>query len=372
MNLIKFSFILLCLYSSLGFALTQDEEKKYDELEGLPFIRALVEDKKFEAVIKEFPRINKSENELDEYTYNLALAHFSLKQYQESFNTIKKIRDNKNKTVEAYRLEARSAFYLKKYADCSASFQSIKRAALLGEDWGLFSECLEKNQEKELLLTIFLDDKHSDEDFFLTGQKTLLDHGLYSVAQGKRKAFLISCKKVSTYMSLWSILEAAKTPDLEVLEGAHYCYPKTIELTSLLVKNLFNQGRFHSIAYLFETLSTEEVSFLKHTAEFYKVAGRSVVAEYFFSLGEEKDFILSRSSKFLNNENYASFLSIPFKNLVQDNQELAYALSYSQFKYHNLESSKRILLGQAKKTPRDEALLALIQKCKELDWRCRP
>lgn len=83
-------------------------------------------------------------------------------------------------------------------------------------------------------------------------------------------------------MSLWTVLESEKVTDINVLEIGHACHPHAIELTSLLVKNLFNEGKYHSIAYIFETLSVEDLSYLKHAAEFYKVAGRNTVADYFF------------------------------------------------------------------------------------------
>lgn len=80
------------------------------------------------------------------------------------------------------------------------------------------------------------------------------------------------------YLHLWAILEKNKLNDLSVLESAHACHPKALEITSHLVKTLFSEGQYHSIAHIFESLSTEDETYLKHAAEFYKVAGRNTVA----------------------------------------------------------------------------------------------
>jgi hypothetical protein len=157
------------------------------------------------------------------------------------------------------------------------------------------------------------------------------------------------------------------------LENAHACHPKAMEITSALVKAFFQEGKYHSIAYLFEVLSNEDVLYLKHTAEFYKVAGRESVADYFFSLGKKGDWYMAKSANFLKQENYAALLTIPFKpSTLLKNSDLSYAIAYSHFKYLELSASKSILDLSDKKNNQKNQLAVMIEKCRQLDWQCRP
>lgn len=371
MNLTNFLFILL--FSCSAWALTEEEEKKYDELEGVSFLKALVQDKKYLEVIKQFSHISKDKKELSHYHYHLAEAHFALKNYQKALEVLESGSRSKNVFPDYYKLWGRVASQLKKYETCSMQFSQIKLKDITGPDWEIMANCLSQNGKIKKLLEIVLNHKTSDFDYFLMSQKYLARNGLNTFAKEKRHKLLASCLKADSYFRVWSVLEAEKIIDLNVLETAHACHPESIELTSLLVKNLFAAGNYHSIAYIFETLSIRDVTYLKHAAEFYKVAGRNTVADYFFTLGDEDGFLLARSSQFLNQENYAGLLTIPFKaSFLKTNKDLVYAIAYSQFKYLELDSSKAILLSQKKKNVRDLQLENLIDQCKALEWKCRP
>ncbi|MFP5387183.1 MAG: hypothetical protein ACLGHN_13990 [Bacteriovoracia bacterium] len=364
MNLI--SVVLSFFITWNAFALTADEEKKYDELEGLPFLRALIQDKKYAEVIKQYPTLSKNKQELGYFHFTLAEAQFFLKNYQEAFKTLEAGSHYKNLPVEFHKLWGRTSYHLNDYRTCSDQFIKSGVESTVGDDWNILGSCLEKTN-KDKLLNLVLNHRTSDFDFFLTSQKHLLKNGLRSFAEEKRRSYMSSCLPVDSYFRLWETIEAEKVLDLGVLEAAHACHPKSIELTSLLIKNLFNQGMYHSIAYIFETLATEDVMYLKHAAEFYKVAGRNTVADYFFTLGDEDGFLLAKSSHFLNKENYAGLLTIPFKQkLLEKNKDLSYALAYSQFKYLLLDSSKKILVAQVKKNTRDQQLEGLIEKVQRI------
>ena len=370
MNLI--SIIFISLFTFHAFALTADEEKKYDELEGLPFLRALILDKKYDEVIRQYPAISKKKQDLGHFHYTLAEAKFFLKNYKEAFIVLQEGSQYKNLPDDFYKLWGRTSFFLKKYKTCSDFFLKSGIKTLSGDDWDLFGTCLEKTN-KDQLLKLVLNHQTVDFDFFLISQKYLIKNGLRTFAEEKRRNFLTSCLPVDSYFRIWSALEIGKVIDLNVLEAAHACHPGSIELTSLLIKNLFNEGKYHSIAYIFETLSAQDVTYLKHAAEFYKVAGRNTVADFFFTLGDEDGFLLAKSSQYLNKENYAGLLTIPFKpDLLKSNKDLIYALAYSQFKYLQLDSSRDLLMSQLKKNSRDQQLEMLIEKCKELSWKCRP
>ena len=368
MNLINLFIIFVSLNA---FALSQDEEKKYDELEGLPFIKALLQDKKYEDVLKYYPQLKQASHERQDFHYYAAEANYQLKRFSKAFDLLKS--GSKKPNAEYLKLWARSASRLKKYDDCSELYQKVQPKAIHAEDWTEFFKCLVKNDETSVALSLALNQNLSDLDFQLVSQEVLIKNGLHLAAESKRDSFLKKCQESNSYFRMWATLEKVKLRDMRVLETAHACYPAVIEITSLFIKNLFIEGKYHSIAYIFESLSANDVAYIKHSAEFYKVAGRSTVADYFFTLGDEHDFVLNQSSRFLNQENYAGLLTIPFKSqLLGKNKDLAYALAYSQFKYLNLKGSRGVLDAMAKRNGRDEQLAQLIEQCRTLDWKCRP
>ncbi|MCM2349784.1 MAG: hypothetical protein NDI69_07170 [Bacteriovoracaceae bacterium] len=371
MNLINFFFIALFSFSVL--ALTEEEEKRYDELEGLPFLHALIVDKKHHEVIKQFSSIEKNKDQLGQYYYYLSEAHFSLKNYQKAFTALEQGSKFKNLPGDYYKLWARTASALKKHSICSELYLKSGLNNIVGADWDTFADCLNKSGQVDKLLGVLLNHQSEDMDYFLVGQKYLIRKGLVSFADNLRQKFLSTCAEPGTYLKLWETLEAEKIRDIKVLETAHACHPKAIELTGLLVKNLFLEGKYHSIAHIFENLSLQDPTYLKHAAEFYKVAGRQVIADYYFIFGDENEFLLSKSAKFLTQENYAGLLTVPLKHeMILQNKDLAYAIAYSQFKYFDLDASRSTLFTQVKRNSRDQQLERLIEQCRTLQWKCRP
>ena len=352
-------------------ALTLDEERKYDELEGASFLKALIQDKKYSEVLEQFPHLKIKSGEEGEVYYYLALSHFELKKFKEGRAAL--LKASQFKTPEDfYPLWGRTEARLKNYSACREQFQKLKIESIRGSDWEIYFSCLVKTNPEEAL-SLSMNSKIQHPDFFLESQGILLSYELLESGKTKRDFFLEKCQSVEFYLRLWALLENKKVSDLSVLERAHACHPKALEITSQLVKALFHDGKYHSVAHLFETLSLEDETYLKHAAEFYKVAGRNSVADYFFGLGKEEDYLLHRSSYFLNHENYAGLLSIPLRPLVLGkNKDLSYALAYSHFKYFSLAGAKTILGLIPKKNNRDQALETLIDQCRELDWRCRP
>lgn len=368
MNLINLFIIFLSLNA---FALSQDEEKKYDELEGLSFIKALIQDKKYEDVLKYYPQLKQASHERQEFHYYAAEANYQLKRFSKAFDLLQS--GSKKPTADYLKLWGRTASHLKKYDDCSELYKKVKPKDIQGEDWKVFFQCLSKNNETSIALNLALTQKLIDLDFQLVSQEVLIKNGLHLAAETKREIFLGKCQESNSYFRMWATLEKVKLRDMRVLETAHACHPAVIEITSLFIKNLFVEGHYHSIAYIFETLSVQDVAYIKHSAEFYKVAGRGTVADYFFTLGDEHDFVLNQSARFLNQENYAGLLTIPFKSqLLSGNKDLAYALAYSQFKYLNLSASLGSLEKIDKRIGRDVQLANLIEQCRSLDWKCRP
>ncbi len=358
------------MFSNLH-ALTLEEEKKYDELEGIDFIRALSMDKKFQEVILQAKDINIESKYLGELAYLKADAHFQLKNYKDSHLVLKKGESYKNRPSQYNLLWGKTLFHLKDYNTCVDKYNQMNKN-LSSSDWRYYFDCLKKSGKETSLLELALDENIQDSEFFLMSQKTLIYYSLLNKAKTRRDLYLSKCRSVEFYIELWDEVQKLKTPDLGVLELAHSCYPKAAEITSHLIKAFFNEGRFHSIAYLFEELSAEDSLYVKHTAEFYKVSGRTTTADYFFSLGDQENYVMARFSYFLNKENYAAILTMPLGPMkISKNQDLLYALAYSNFKFLNLDSSQNLLAQMNKKT-KEQQLQGLINQCRDLSWRCRP
>lgn len=367
-SLIILSFLSVNLYASL----TLEEEKKYDELEGPAFIKRLVKDKKFEEVVYQFPKLDKKEKELGLFYYYLGESYYFLKKFDKSDEALE--RAEKYKVSKFHNsLRGRVSYELKEYKKCALYFGKVDKLNFPSQDWEQYFQCLILAKNEKVAIELALREDIDDDDFFLESQKNLINYKLITIAEDFRHKKLLKCKSPDFYLKLWHKVVDSKIIDLKILESAHLCHPKSLEITATLVKALFNEGRYHSIAFLFESLNMIEKGYIKHTAEFYKVAGRSVVADYFFLQVDEDDYFLSQSSKFLDKENYAGLFTIPYRNeLVKSNKDLSYALAYSQFKYLALNDSLKSLQKQKKLNARDEQLAKLIGQCRELDWQCRP
>jgi hypothetical protein len=370
LNLINFAILFLISFNS--YALTLEEERKYDELEGVAFIKALVNDKKYDEVIKQFLSASRKTDQKGELYYYLAESYFALKDYTNAHEVLYKA-EKFNQTPELYALWGKNYNYLKKYQSCSGAYDKVPKANFPSDHWSYYFDCLLRANKVKEALMLALNNQIKDPDFFILSQRILLGHALLRNAQEKRELYFNKCQDIHFYLRLWQEMENSKSTDMAVLEAAHACHPTAMEITGILIKQLFQLRHFHTIAFLFEELSANDQEYIKHTAEFYRVAGRADVSEYFFILGKEQDYFLSRSTYFLAQENYAALLSIPFKaEALISNKDLSYAVAYSNFKYLNLKASELTLGLTPNKTSRDKQLENLLEQCRELDWRCRP
>jgi hypothetical protein len=347
-----------------------EEERKYDELEGLQFIKALHRDKKFDEIISQFTSMTFEDVEKEKANFFLADSYYQLKKFKRAEEILRK--GSRKKLSNRYHsLWGNVYFKLKDYKSCRSQFRMIPESKMLSEDWKILFSCLEKSNHQHESLSLALKDASSDPFFFLEAQKTLVKSELIETARMKRESYLETCRSSDFYLRLWEIIEKTKSKDLSVLEKGHACQTSAVEITSLLVKAFFEKGYYHSVAYLFDVMSAEDKLYVKHAGEFYKVAGRSTVADYFFLMTPEEDYLLSKSSLFLNQENYAALMTVPLRpDYIRKHQDLAYALAYSHFKYLALDSSMHFI--QHKKSSREENLVKMINQCKEMDWKCRP
>ncbi len=370
MNLISFIFVLLLPLHS--FAMSLDDEKKYDELEGLSFIKALSKDQKYQEVVNQFPHLSLDRSEKGEAYFHLGEAYYQLKNFTAAFKSLQKAEKLGTK-VNIYSLWGRVSYQLKNFSQCRSFYQKVALKDFVDNDWPLYFSCLQKSGHSDEAIELSLSTHSEELNFFISSQKVLLRFELFHEAQERRHVLFNKCRDEDFYLRLWDEIEKLKVPDHNVLETGHACHPRSKDLTLQLIKALFKLERYHSIAHLFEMMSAEDKAYFKHAAEFFKMAGRSTVSDYFFFMGSQQDFFLAKSSHFLNQENYAGLLTIPFRpSNLKNHQDLTYALAYSYFKYSSPNETRRILGQMPQKNGRFKQLDSLAQECQKMDWRCRP
>lgn len=359
--------------SSHAMNMSQDDRKKYDELEGLPYIQALYNDKRFENLLVESSKLSPSKGLEKDFYYLVASSYYLVRKYQDSINVLLKNSVFLKGHSDYSLLLSRNYFSLSQFKLCSDEINKVSLELIHGDDWKIFRTCNERSNNYSQLLSVFLKNKIQDQDFFIQGQIVLLENSLHYLGMEYRQIFLERCLSVEAFLELNSVLEKFKIKDKILLERAHQCHPNASEVTSLLVKQLFTEGKFHSIAYLFEVMNAENPEFTAHVAEFFKVAGRVQVAEYYFLQADEPSYMLARASSFLAQEKFSELVTFPFDKLtISKNKDLSYALGFSAFKNGNNILATKYLTDKKSTNTKELALLDLIQKCKGLSWKCRP
>lgn len=373
MNWIKYIFIFFISFNI--FALSLDDEKKYDELEGFSFVKALYLDKKYKEVIKYADNLKINSNDLGDYFYYIADAYLNMQQYSLSQNYMEKAANlNKSNSNDYYLSYAKLNFELKNYKGCTDKIEKVNKWVLKLSDWKLYTKCLESDNRIDDLLSLYLNTSIDDFDYILESQRVLIKYKLIETARLNRLKLMSRCYFVNDYINLISILDDNNIKDNEIVELAHRCHPKSIDVSGHLIKRLFTNNLNNSIAYLFYDLSLDDVKFRKHAAEFFKVASRFIESYYFSSIADSETYVMSRAENYLNSESIAKLYSMPIESsLLKKNRDLSYAKSFAALKYsRNNEAYDFLIKYIDKRSTKEDLLLTMIKKCQEMDYKCRP
>ena len=372
--IIKFIFIFFLVVNN-SFSLTVEEEKKYDEFEGAEYLAALYKDKKYNEILKYYPKLNKSEQKEVSALEAYGISLYEFGEYSRAVDILQKI-ENQTKLDSSY-------FYLtltkassnqQKFTECFNFFKEINPYRLTKEDWSLGVSCLEKsnialNEKIDFYLTV----RGAIVDYLPSVMDALYKHQLHLEVEDLLSTFKKECRPITDIVIVSEVIEKNKQSPLDFLEYARLCYPSSLEIVSIIVRKYHDLGLYHSIARLFENLSIEDTSFYRHTAEFYRLSGRDVLGEYFLNFTTDDNYVLAKASKYINEESYAKLLNFPVPlNELNKNAELSYALAFAQFKFNTADTALMTLAKVIKPNDRVEMLKALSKKCLELSWRCKP
>lgn len=362
------------LVAFLASALTAEDEKKYDELEGIVFIKALYKDKKYSELVKYSNLKQISNSDKGDFNFYLADSYLNLQKFDLAEKYFNEAIHFKITESSLYYLSlSKLKFAKKQFGECVVVYENVNKWIMNYEDWKRYSTCLENNQDIDKLVSTYLNYNISDFDYVLEAQRILLKYGLREIAKDKREEYFSNCKSIDDFLAMFNLMEDAKVKDHQLKELAHRCHPKSLEISSHLIKEIFQKDYNHSIANLFFELSIDDIAFRKHASEFYKASRRSEVAYYFATISDESTYVLSRAERSLNQENMALLFSLKVpNNLLSTNKDLSYAKAFAALKYLQLDTVDAILKNIPKKNTKEEQLAALVSKCKEFDYKCRP
>ncbi len=372
------SLALLILALPAFAALTPDEEKKYDELEGAAFFARLVEDGKHAEALLQFPKLRQSERHR---ALNLKLkgdAHGGLKQWGEAAQSYEAALRADDNHLAARAGAGRAHAQLQRHAPCAAHFRIVPRGELSTSDQLLFLVCLEKSGASDELLGYALDQgaRPLDGEVFVARWDVLHRHGLHQAAAEQLTVFLKTCHPPLFYVSLAEAMEKQGASAFLPLEHGHACHPGDQDVKLLLVQALFRAQQLQSVAPFFEALAWGDPAYYHHAAEFWAAARRPVTAHYFRVRTPDSSAALkARAGEWVNAGRFAHVAALAEWTGAQGwDDPLRYAAGFANFKYKRIGAMLPLLQGLRSPSLQKQAgqLLEMGSKCRELGWQCRP
>lgn len=364
MNWINFFIILFLNFSTINLCwsnLTPDEEKKYDEVDGLKFLEVLLKDQKYNEAIDQFKKYSPQKKDATTFHLLIGQAYFSLSRYNEAKNELEKI--TQDFSHEYFLLRGKIAYELKTNQDC---IDALKKVMPEGIEYYL--ECLSRTQHNdEIYKTLSLLDNKNDAHQVLK-VKYLIDLRLINEAQIAVSEQINQCPTTSYFFKVQELLEKKNIKLSNFWETAHYCHPESLEINSEHIKSLFVNDQKISLQNQFQTMAFIDPQYFQHSNEFFKHAGINE-ANYLHHLlnPDDKSYYEFKLQNYIEKENYVMATTLASKISSND-----YALAYSYFMTNNFNNADKILKTKVKRNSEETKLLTILQDCQKLNWRCRP
>lgn len=207
----------------------------------------------------------------------------------------------------------------------------------------------------------------------------LVELGLYQEALQLGRSFLSrETVTVDDYLAIGQALRQGKQfkEARNILQTARLKYPDNIDATLQLAHTYIDDGRPLLAAMLYEDASRLEPKHTLEAAELYKQAGRLDRALFINAqISDQKAKMKQRLSILLEQERFEQIAAMQDRlsrlGLLAD-QNIRYALAYSDFKVGNFKSSESHL-KQIHDANLYEAALQLrkaMEDCKSVGWEC--
>lgn len=207
----------------------------------------------------------------------------------------------------------------------------------------------------------------------------LVELGLYQEALQLGRSFLSRDKvTVDDYLAIGQALRQGKQfkDARSILQIARLKYPESIDATLQLAHTYIDDGQPLTAAMLYEDAARLEPKHTLETAELYKQAGRLDRALFVNAqVTDQKAKMKQRLSILLEQERFEQISAMQDRlsrlGLLSD-QNIRYALAYSEFKIGNFKASESHL-KQIQDANLYEASLQLrkaMEDCKSAGWEC--
>ena len=360
---------LLFISLSAHAALTPDEEKAYDELEGRAFLVQLVKDKKFAEAVAAYDKMSANERSRAESLWALGEAQGGLGQWKNATATFKRSPSPKLQASLAH-----SYFQLKDYEACADEFRKTQLLSLSQRDHLAWFQCAEKSNRG--LAELALASRDVNDDLFLARWRALRVTQLHLEAARALERYTATCRSATFYSRLQEIAEAQKTDVTAVLEMAHACLPSDKDVTLLLLQAHYKAQNGRAVARLFEKLAVDEGAYHHHVAEFMGSLGLRESSQYWRSTTPDRTALAkARAAEWVNEGNFAQTLALSshVEPAVYDDP-LRYATAYAFFKMGFVQETVQALAPIRTPSLRAQAskLQDIVVVCREQGWGCRP
>jgi hypothetical protein len=346
---------------SLFAELTPDEEKKYDETEGIKFLEQLVQDQKYQDAIELFKTYKPSKKNQTKYNLLTAKSFYHLKRFSEAKQTLENTTTDFNQ--EYYLLRGLVSYELKNYEGCTTL---LKRSQPMGVE--TYLKCLKLTKRESEIYNTINTLQATNENEHILKIKYLLDLKLFEEAKINIIHFSKNCPSLSSLLEVLEQSNIYKLKISEQYERIHYCYPDQAEATAPFIKELFYNEQKISLQLQFQKLANLDAIYYQHSSEFLKHSGY-IEASYFQHIlnPDFKSYQQFKIQKSLEDEQL-----IKTSTFRPETQENLYALAYAHFLTNNAEQSINVLNLKKIRNDQENRLLELSKQCLKADWRCRP
>lgn len=360
---------LLFISLSAHAALTPDEEKAYDELEGSAFLVQLVKDRKYAEAIAASERMAANEKNKPDSVWALGEAQGGLGQWKKAAATFKQIKSPKLRASLAH-----SYFQLKDYGACAAEFKNAKMPSLNLRDHLAWFQCAEKSDSG--LAVLALSSKDGNDDLFLARWRALRLTQLHLEAAQALKRYTATCRTAAFYSRMQEIAEAQKIDVTPMLEQAHACLPNDKDVTLLLLQAHYKAQNGRAVVRFFEKLAVDEAAYHHHVAEFMGNLDLKESSHYWRSTTPDRTALIkARAAEWVNAGSFAQTLALSShaEPAVYDDP-LRYATAYAFFKMGFVSETSQALAPIRVPALRAQAtkLQEIVAVCREQGWGCRP
>lgn len=374
MNWIKI-FVLFFSFS-VRAALTPEELKSYDELEGEAFVARLTRDGKFSDAIKAYDDL--SEN-LQQHPVAIAALGYAYggeknwKKAREVFNLGLKNHSQSQMLLAGVGL---AEFKLKSFEKTVQVLMSVTDRNMEPRHWLALYTAAQVSSLDLKAKVAWRRPSISNEEVELTRWALLIDVGLVLESQNYIRSLTQSCRQPTFYSRLVDQFEKKKVNSDEIVEQALACYPENSDMLLLAIQQNYKASRLHTVVELFERLALQDQVYHHHVAEFMGSLGKKESTVYWRSSTPEENLSFkARAAQWVNDASFPHVMAM--RAHVSDklyDDPLRYATGFAFFKYKLLAEmpAPLQLLKSENLKKQGSQLIELAKMCRDQSWQCRP